>query len=376
MTAPLPKPLAGLLVIDMSQGIAGPYVGMLAARFGADVVKVEPPEGDWVRKLSLVSGPHSAMSAFYNQGKRSICLNLKDADDLALFRAMAAAADAVIESARPGAADRLGVGYDALAAGNPGLIYVSISGFGSNGPYAARPCTDTVAQAFSGLMSLNRGTDGLPHKIDVTVIDVLCGLYGYQALTMALMERRATGAGRLLDVSLMQAAAEFMAPRIIENAVLGHPSPPPAAPSGTYRTADHPIALIVVRQAQFERLCPALGAPELLADPRYADPSSRVANREALDAALTAVLETRPRDHWLRVLAEADVLANAVNDLGDWLADPHVLATEAAPTAHQPGMGEIRVPAAAGFGGDAYAPSPAPDEHRAEILARFVKRSA
>src|ERR1700748_2817748 len=158
-------PYRGLRVLDFGQGIASPYCAMLLAVYGADVIKVEPPEGDWSRFLGTTYGGHTTLSAVYNRGKRSLCLDLKHKDGIAVARRLAQASDVFIEGFRPGVAARLGLGYEELSRDNPGLIYLSISGFGQTGPYSKRPGSDSVAQAFSGLVSINVGTYGTPHPI-------------------------------------------------------------------------------------------------------------------------------------------------------------------------------------------------------------------
>ena len=169
------KPYAGLKVVDASLGIAGPHCGMLLALYGADVVKIEPLFGDWVRPLGTTYGDHSALSIAYGRGKRSVALDLKSPGGTEIAHRLAQDADVFIESFRPGVADRLGLGYAALKATNPRLLYVSVSGFGQAGPSANLPCTDLVAQAFSGLISVNTGADGIPHRVGFTVVDVLTG---------------------------------------------------------------------------------------------------------------------------------------------------------------------------------------------------------
>ena len=163
------RAFAGLRIIDLSQGVAGPYCAMLAAQHGAEVIKVEPPSGDWSRGIGERFGDQSALSVAANRGKRSIVVDLKVAAGLELIRRLTASADIFIESFRPGVAERLGLGYDVVRAENAGLLYLSVSGYGQSGPYAKRPLTDTVAQAFSGLMSANLGNDGEPHRVHISV---------------------------------------------------------------------------------------------------------------------------------------------------------------------------------------------------------------
>src|ERR1700754_1706073 len=195
-------PYRGLRVLDFGQGVASPYCGALLASYGADVIKVEPPEGDWSRRLGTTYGTHSALSAVYNRGKRSLCLDLKKSNALEVARHLAAQCDVFIEGFRPGVAARLGLGYDTLRQDNARLIYLSVSGFGQNGPYAERPCTDSVAQAFSGLVSVNVGNDKVPHRVGATISDVATGVYAFQAVSTALFARAAVGTGRWIDVSL------------------------------------------------------------------------------------------------------------------------------------------------------------------------------
>ena len=198
---------AGLRVLDLGQGVAAPYCAMLLAMQGAEVVKLEPLAGDWSRGLGTQYGDHTAMSVHYNRGKRSLALDLKAPAAREIAVRLAARADIVIEGFRPGVAAKLGLGYDELRARNPRLLYVSISGFGQEGPYAALPCTDSVAQAFSGLMSVNLGNDGTPHRVGAIIIDTMTGLYAAQALAVALYTRERRGEGQQIEVSLAQCAA-------------------------------------------------------------------------------------------------------------------------------------------------------------------------
>ena len=184
-------PLKGIKVLDATQGIAGPYCGALLARYGADVVKVEPPAGDWARAIGSAAGGHSALSAVYNVGKRGMVLDLKNPEAVALFLELAEQCAVVMQSSRPGVADRIGIGYAQVKERNPSVVYLSVSGFGENGPFARRPMTDTIGQAFSGLMSNNLGMDGIPHKVDIPVVDVCTGLFSFQAVSMALIAKLA-----------------------------------------------------------------------------------------------------------------------------------------------------------------------------------------
>jgi crotonobetainyl-CoA:carnitine CoA-transferase CaiB-like acyl-CoA transferase len=335
------KPYAGLKILDLSQGYAGPYCTGLMSLYGADVIKVEPAEGDWSRNLGARVGDQSGISLNANPGKKSIVLDLKHAQGLALAKQLARDADVFVEGFRPGVAERLGLGYEALRAENEDLIYLAISGFGHDGPYAGRPATDTVVQAFSGLIAINEGKDGVPHKIDHFLVDCTTALYAYQALATALYARRDDGQGRFIDCSLMQAAAALMAPKLIDFTILGEAPKLANAPAGTYDTADGRIAVTLVKEEHFRRLAKLLGYPEWLDDPRFGSYEDRADHMDILGPAVGRALATRTTDEWLAIFAEADVLSDRVNDFGAWLADPHVQATAAARTVDHPGVGDI-----------------------------------
>jgi crotonobetainyl-CoA:carnitine CoA-transferase CaiB-like acyl-CoA transferase len=324
------QPLAELLVLDLSQGVAGPYCARLLADQGARVLKIEPPRGDWMRALGAGPDGTSTSALYYNLGKESLVLDLKDARDLGRALALAARADVVIESSRPGAMKKLGLGFEAVRARNTTVIYLTISGFGWTGPRAAEPLTDTVAQAFSGYMSINRGRDGIPHKTDTTIIDAVTGLYAFQAVTMALWPGGPREA-RHLDVSLIQAAAAILGPKVLETAFLGQPPQAINPPAGSYRTRDGWIAVTLVREQQFHALAREIGEPDLPQDPRFASFASRSQNLAPLLEIIAARLAERTTEKWVARLTGAGVLASRINEFSDWLADPQVAAADAAP---------------------------------------------
>jgi len=211
-------PFAGLKVVDLSQGIAGPYAGMLLAQYGADVIKVEPPEGDWARALGRRYGDLSAFVIAANLGKRAIVLDLKAEEGRATLRRLVASADVFLESFRPGVAARLGFGYPDVAALSPRVIYLSVSGFGQTGPDAERPGVDTVFQAFTGLMSMNRGIDGIPHRVGVIVMDMATALSGTGPTYVFLLMEALVDAGVHLGFS--RRVAEELVLRTVEGSAL------------------------------------------------------------------------------------------------------------------------------------------------------------
>ena len=335
------KPFAGLKVLDLSQGFAGPYCGGLMAQYGAEVTKVEPPEGDWARHLGRVYGENSSISLAANRGKKSIVLNLKSAGGRAAAHDLAARCDVFIEGFRPGVCGRFGLAYDDVSLDNPGVIYLAISGFGHKGPYAGEPSTDTVAQAFSGLMSINRGNDDIPHRFGHYIVDCVTALYAYQALATALYAKRDEPKGRFIDCSLMQAAAAVQASKIMDYHLEGGPPAANNAPAGSYNTQDGFLAVTLVKEEHFRQICLVLGLPALADDPRYGNFASRAEHMASLGPAVQEALMRQTAVEWTKRFKEAGVLARPISDYSDWLADPHVVATQAFTMVSQPGMGAV-----------------------------------
>jgi crotonobetainyl-CoA:carnitine CoA-transferase CaiB-like acyl-CoA transferase len=362
----------GIRVADFSQGIAGPYCGMLLAQYGADVVKIEPPGGDWLRGLGKRFGDQTALALVAGRGKRSLALDIRQAAGRDVAKRLIAGADVVIENNRPGVMARLGLDYATVK--RPELIYLAVTGFGQESPHKERPATDMIIQAFTGLTRANAGNDGIPHRVGVLVPDTVTALYGFQAVSMALYARAMGRGGRYLDVSLTQSMAAFQANKLVE-AVL-EPGAPEllAIPGGTFRTVDGWISIAVVTEEQWQRLCPALGRPELANDPRYATFAGRRGSKDSLMAAMHEVFATRTSDDWIACLGQADVLANRVNSYVDFLGDPHVAATHTVTWVEQPAVGRIPIagmPGAARPNQGAPAIAPAIGEHSRAVLAEL-----
>jgi crotonobetainyl-CoA:carnitine CoA-transferase CaiB-like acyl-CoA transferase len=371
---------SGLKVLDLGQGIAAPYCAMLLAMHGAEVIKIEPIAGDWSRGLGTAYGDHTAMSAHYNRGKQSLALDLKASAGRDIALSLARRADILVENNRPGALDRLGLGYDALRTDNPRLLYVSISGFGQEGPYASLPCTDSVAQAFSGLAALNVGNDGAPHRVGAIIIDTLTGLYATQALGVALYARERRGIGRRVAVSLAECGAAILGQKLAEH-VLENGAPRVLnVPTGAYRTRDGGwIMIALIREGDFTRLVGALGRADLADDPRYADFAARAEHAAPLFETMRASVAMQATADCLARLRAADVLADRINGFDDWLADPHIAASGGAVPVDQPGMGSFKVPRTPGVPPDAdrdLAPAPRIGEHGHAVLAGLGYREA
>lgn len=359
-------------VCDLSQGVAGPHATMLLAQFGADVIKVEPPDGDWGRALGDRHGDHCAHSFTFNRGKRSLVLDLKSAHGQDAVRRLIVRSDVFVESFRPGVADRLGLGYEAVRSLRSDIVYASLSGFGQNGPYSRRGTVDALMQGFSGMMVMNRTPDGLPQRQNMTAVDVLSGLYLYSALATALARRRKTGQGGYLDISLMQSAAAFQAAKIMEFHLASGAPKPLYMPAGYLRTKDGAVSLSTMRQAHYEALCNALGRSDLVTDPRFAEIEPRIRNGRALMAELEGETSRRDTAALLALLQGAGVFVERVQSYGDWLQDEHVRATASYRWVDDADFGSIPVVSVPGETGQRRPAdglrAPAIGEHTDEIL--------
>lgn len=338
------RPLEGIVVLDLAQGIAGPYCGGLFAEHGARVIKVEPPEGDWIRKLGTLVAGESALAIVYNRGKESVSLDLKNSSARDLVLQLASKAHVFLQSARPGAMQRLGLGFEDIRKVAPDIVYVSVSGYGQTGPNAEKAMVDTVGQATSGLMSMTLARDGSPVRTTAPLVDVLTGLYAFQAASMALWGRKPGDGARHLDISLMQAAAAAQAPVIAEFGFVGKSPGTLNPPAGNYRTKDGWMAVTLVTEAQYRGICDAIGRPELATDPRFDSFLNRRANLPVLRELIDAEIIKRTTADWEPLFVQAGALASRINSYGDWLADPHVEAVAAAPEYKVDEKTSLRVP--------------------------------
>ena len=321
--------LAGLRILELTQVMAGPFCGQVLADMGADVVKVEPPEGDSTRE-SLGTAAFLAV----NRNKRSIALDLKTPEHQAVLHRLVTEADVLLENHRPGVAARLGADWETLCELNPRLIYASVSGFGQTGPYAQRPGYDLIAQGLSGVMSVTGEPGGDPVKCGIPISDLSAGLFCAIAILSAVVARERTGRGQRIDTSLFEAA---LALSIWETAELWGTGRAPqplgsahrlSAPYQALRTADGYITVGANNQRLWTRLCEAIGRPELTADERFATNDVRMANREALEAELESTLAARSTDDWVAVLSEAGVPCGPIHDYRQVFDDPHTQARE------------------------------------------------
>ncbi|HEY0184978.1 MAG TPA: CoA transferase [Rhodopila sp.] len=332
-------PFAGIKVVDLSQGIAAPYAGMLLAQYGAEVIKVEVLDGgDWVRATAPKPGGNTALSVMGNLGKQSIGLDLKSPEGCAVLWRLLEDADVLMEGFRPGVIKRLGFGYDAVAERHPGILYLAMSGFGQTGPYAERPAMDPVLQAFSGFMAENRDLDGRPINVASIPVDILTALYVFQALSAALYARRDETRGRYIEASLMQGAAWLNSYATLQRVIHDGDWPAARAHRGVYPTADGWILVIVAGRRGWGEFCQALEQPELGADPRFQTAVSRIAHSGVLAPMLGEILSARPNAHWQKRFIEYGVMHSVAHESLDMLRDPHVEASGLFSYLAQPGL--------------------------------------
>jgi crotonobetainyl-CoA:carnitine CoA-transferase CaiB-like acyl-CoA transferase len=336
-------PLHGVVVLDLSRILAGPWATQVLADFGADVIKIEHPRGgDDTRQwgppyLADTAGRPTSESAYYlsaNRGKRSVAIDFSRPEGQELVRRLATGADVLIENFKVGGLDRYGLGFDAMRTQNPRLVYLSISAFGRDGPDAAKPGYDAMIQGMGGLMSLTGAPDdmpgGGPQKVGVAVADLMCGMYAVAGILAALQERERSGLGQYIDLALLDTQVAWLANQAMNYLVTGQPpsrkgtAHPNIVPYQAVATADGHLMLAVGNDGQFERFCRAAGATELAADARFATNAGRVAHREVLVPAVEALLRQKATAEWLAVLAAAQVPCGPINDLAQVFAEPQV----------------------------------------------------
>ncbi len=366
-------PFEGVKVLDLSQGVAGPYCAMHLARHGADVIKVEPPgSGCWSRQLGKPVGDHTAHSVIVHRAKRSLAVDLKTEQGAAIVQRLAADCDVFIQNYRVGKIDKFALDYASVKKSNPEVIYVAITGFGPKGPRFDQPATDSVMQAYTGMMSINRGPTGIPQRIEMLAIDFSTGLYAAQAVAAALYKKATKRRGAYIETSLLECALALQEGAMMESYLQQGAAEPIGMPVGTFKTKDGYMSVNARRDPHFQRLAKLLGKDEWLTDPRFADARTRVKHRDELMAALRPIFETKTSDEWVELLSSIDILKAKVNTYEDLFADPQVQAIDAVHWVENDTLG--RVPMATICGqrppatGDLLTHSPHLGEHTREIL--------
>ena len=344
--------LDGVRVLELGNFMAGPYAGTLLADMGADVVKVEAPDGgDHSRALGPFPAPGADGAGFLrlNRNKRGIALDLKSPDGAAAFRALVGETDVIIENFRAGTMDGLGLGYDHLRADHPGLVYLAVTGFGRTGPYRDRAGLDLVLQAESGLMSVTGEPDGRPVKIGVPAVDLTSALYGAYAVVCALMARAADGQGQLIDLSLLESGVSLA---IWESGVYLTTGEIPerlgsahrvSAPYQAFRTADGHVVLGAITPPAWQALRTLIGPDRLPDDdPRWRDAATRRAHATELAAIIEAVTATRTTEDWMTALEAARIPCGRLNDYAHVFEDPHLAARGLFVDLPHPTLGSVR----------------------------------
>ena len=321
------KPYEGLKVIDFSQGVAGPYCGMLLAQYGAEVIKIEPKDGDWARNLGQEYGQHSAFSVTANLGKKSIVFDLKNKKSQPILDKIINECDVFIEGFRPGVIERLGYGYERLKNINSKLIYLSISGFGQKGPMSAKPAMDPVLQAFTGFMSENKGPDDIPHRTPVIIFDMTTALYATQLVSSALFARIKEDIGKKIEVSLMEAAAAMQSIRLMSGYMEG-PYTHASSPSGTFQTKDGWIQIIVVKNHEFTKFCNAVGWVNFHTDKRFLNNSLRRKHEAILTKEVQKLFIKETTEYWKNLLNKFEVQNEKVQNYREFVDSEQTKALE------------------------------------------------
>ncbi len=386
-------PCSGLRVLEVARILAGPWIGQTLADLGADVIKVEPPEGDDTRHwgppfVRLADGSQGDAAYFHacNRGKRSVVADLHTAEGRTFVHALAQDADVLIENFKVGGTAKYGLDYSTVREFNPRLVYCSVTGFGQSGPYAQRAGYDAMIQALSGIMDLTGEPDGAPQKIGVAFADIFTGLYGVIAIQAALAQRTVTGVGQHIDMSLLDCMVGVLANQNLNYLVSGvvprrlgtaHPN---IVPYQVFEVADGHLMLAVGNDAQFRRLSDLLGESNLAEDARFDTNSARVQHRDQLTPILACALRRRSRNELLCALAAAEIPAGAINTLADVFSDPQIAHRRMrldleAPWAYAGRLPGVRTPITFSHADLAVSrPAPRLGEHTREVLEELQRR--
>lgn len=341
-------PLAGYRVIELGSTVAGPFCARLLADFGADVIKIEQKEGDAVRSMGRHKDGRSLYCASILRNKKIISVDLRQEEGRQLVRRLCEKADIVIENFRPGTLERWGLGHDTLSEANPGLILVRISGYGQDGPYSQRPGYGVVCEAFSGIREITGDPDRPPARVAVSMTDYITGLYGAFGAVLAILDRKRSGRGQVVDAALYEAAFSFMEPHIPAYQQLGEVAQrcgsrlPGHTPNTLFATADgRYIHITAGSQSIFKRLAVVMGRSELLEDPRYATPTARSQNEEATENLVAEWTRQHTLEELESILQEAEVPASRIFDLSDIFKNPHYQARNMIVAPEDPELGPV-----------------------------------
>jgi crotonobetainyl-CoA:carnitine CoA-transferase CaiB-like acyl-CoA transferase len=362
--------LQGIRVLDFSQGIAGPHGACLLGEMGAEVLKIEPPEGDWLRVLGARRGKSSVLYATFNRGKRGVMLNLKDTKAREVALKMIAEADVMLESNRAGVMKRLGLDYATVREINPRLVYVSVSGFGQDGPYIDRPATDAAVQAYSGF-SFGVSDMVTPVRVRLSLVDIITGIYTSNAIVAALLQRGRTGEGQYIDMALAHCITAVQGYKYAEHELTGGEiSGELFAGIGIYKTADGFIAMSAMKEQHVIDLMTVLGLEGRLLEPRFATPQGRFERQGELRQMMAERFARQPSAHWLPALRRADLIHQEVLNYDAYRRDPQVLARQLFQPTDLNEMGTLPTVRMPGLPAGSASPAPPPSigQHTREVL--------
>ena len=374
--------LDGIRVLDLSRVIAGPYCAMMLADLGADVVKVERPgRGDDMRYLGSSKDGMSLGFATINRNKRAIAVDLQHAEGLKIILELARRADVIVENFVPGVAERLGVGYTAISATNPAIVYASVSGYGQDGPYARRPGYNTIAMGMSGLMALTGQPGDPPTRPGGSISDVAASYIAFGAVCAALVQRFRTGRGQHVDVSLLASsvallpdpAAHYFASGVAP-ARVGNRNPN-VTPAEAFKAADGFINVVILNPEQYEKFCRALGDEGLVSEPRFATNDARIANHAAFKSRVEMALAKRTVDDWVEGFIAVGIAAGPIYEFDQVFGDAQVKHMGMVQEVEQPGLGSVRMLgfpfAVGGSRPPVRRPAPRLGQHTREVLAEI-----
>lgn len=345
-------PLAGIKVLEIGQAFAGPLAGAILADMGADVIKVEKPDGGDDARLwgPPFVGKDSVMFHANNRGKRSYALDIKSPEDVTRLKALAAEADILIQNLRPGVVDEFGIGPDALLAVNPRLIYCSIWAFGYTGPMRLEPGFDPLLQAYASVMTLTGRPEDPPTFCAPAINDAATGMWCVIGALAALQQRQRTGKGCVVDTSLFETAVNWVSGSLQGYLLTGNKpqrhgtASPLLTPYQAFETADRPLVIAVGNDRLFVKFADVLGRPEWLKDERYSDGRRRVANRPALIAEIEPLLKAKPRAHWIAAFGKAGVPCSPINDIAELAETEQLAAMDLMRTLPESGMKVVGLP--------------------------------
>jgi len=374
--------LEGIVVLDLTRVLAGPYCSMILADLGADVIKVEAVgKGDDSREYPPIVNSESGYFMSLNRNKKSLTLNLKHVKGKGLLKTLAGKADVVLENFRPGVMDKLGLGYGVLREINPRLVYAAISGFGQYGPYASKPAYDLIIQAMGGIMSLTAHPGGLPTRVGCSIGDITAGMFGAIGILAALRARETTGKGQLVDISMLDCQVA-----LLENAIARYwaikkpPLPtgnrhPSVTPFEAFPTKDNYVICAAGNEKLWEKFCQAVGREDLLKDPRFENNRLRTENIADLEEILFKVFRQKTTEEWSRIMEAADIPCGPIYTVDKLVNDPHVKAREMVVEIEHPAAGRQLIHGVpvklSDTPGGVRRPAPTLGQHTGEVLQKF-----